>query len=102
MTEASVCSTLKGEAYSMEFTLQIPDDIGHRLVEAGNDLARRALEAFAVEELKAGRISEPELARMLGLARVQTDGFLKEHGVYQDVTIEDVDRDLADLKRLGF
>ena len=86
----------------MEFTLQIPDDIAHRLTEAGNDLARRALEAFTVEELKAGRISEPELARMLGLARVQIDGFLKAHGVYQDVTIEDVDRDLADLKRLGF
>jgi hypothetical protein len=39
---------------------------------------------------------------MLGLARLQIDGFLKAHGVYEDVTIEDIERDLADLKSLGF
>ena len=60
--------------------------------------SRKALEAFAIEELKAGRITEPELGRMLGLARLQIDGFLKAHGVYEDVTIEDIDRDLADLR----
>ena len=38
----------------MELTLQIPDDIAARLTETEGDLARRALEVFAVEELKAG------------------------------------------------
>ena len=86
----------------MQVTVQIPDDIGRRLAEAGSDLSRRALEGLAIEELKAGRITEPELGRMLGLARLQIDGFLKEHGVYEDITIEDVDQDIADLKSLGF
>ena len=75
---------------------------GVALSEAGSDLSRRALEGLAIEELKAGRITEPELGRMLGLARLQIDGFLKEHGVFEDVTIKDVDHDVADLKSLGF
>ena len=85
----------------MQVNVQIPDDIGRRLTEAGADLSRRALEAFALEELRAGRISEPELCQMLGLARLQVDGFLKAHSVYEEVSIEDVDRDIADLKSLG-
>jgi hypothetical protein len=30
------------------------------------------------------------------------DGFLKTHGVYEDFTMEDFERDLADLKDAGF
>lgn len=86
----------------MEFTLQIPDDIAARLTETEGDLARRALEVFAVEELKAGRITEPELARMLGLARIEIDGFLKPRGVYQDYTMKDFEQERAALKSLGF
>jgi hypothetical protein len=38
---------------------------------------------------------------MFGLARLQMDDFLKAHGVYEDVTIEDVDSDIADLRTLA-
>jgi hypothetical protein len=85
----------------MQVTIQIPDEIASRIA-SGGDLPRRALEALAIEELKAGRITEPELGQILGLSRLQIDGFLKSHGVFQDLTIEDVDRDIADLKSLGF
>lgn len=85
----------------MEVTMQIPDDIASRMSEAGGDLSRRALEAFALEELKAGRITEPELGRMLGLARLQIDGFLKTHGVYEDYTLEDLSRNGKLLKNWG-
>jgi hypothetical protein len=86
----------------MQVNFQIPDDVARRVIEAGGDLPRTALEAFALEELRAARISEPELAQMLELDRLEVDGFLKSHGVYEDITIEDVDRDIADLKSLGF
>ena len=33
----------------MQLTVQIPDDIAHRLIEAGGDLSRRALEGMALE-----------------------------------------------------
>jgi hypothetical protein len=82
----------------MEVTFQIPDAIAARLAQGGGDLSRRALEAWALKELKAGRITEPQLGEMLGLARIQIDGFLKTHGVYEDITLEDVERDIADLK----
>jgi hypothetical protein len=81
----------------MEVSFQIPDDLASRVTAAG-DPSRRALEAFALEEFKNGRITLPELRRMLGLGRIEADGFLKSHGVYEDVTLEDIERDIADLR----
>lgn len=84
----------------MDLTVHIPDelfaDLGGEAVH--HELERRALEAFALEELRAGRISEVQLRKMLGLGRIALDGFLKAHGIYQDVTMEDIERDVADLR----
>ena len=86
----------------MDVTLRIPDAIAAHLTEGGEDLSRRALEAFALEELRAGRITEPELGEMLGLARIQIDGFLKSHGIFQDYSLEDFERERESLESLGF
>ncbi len=86
----------------MHLSLEIPDEIANRLVLAGGDLSRRALEGFALEELRAGRITETQLREMLGLARIELDGFLKAHGIYQDYTMEDFEEERQTLKRLGF
>lgn len=80
----------------MDVTFQIPDDLASRVAATG-DVSRRALEAFALEEFKAGNITQPELRRVLGLARIEMDGFQKSHGIYEDVTFEDVERDIAEL-----
>jgi hypothetical protein len=85
----------------MEVTMQIPDDIATRISEGGGDLARRALESLALEELRAGRLTEPELGRMLGLARLQIDAFLKAHGIYEEYTVEDFEQERHALKELG-
>jgi Uncharacterised protein family (UPF0175) len=86
----------------MEVTVQIPDDLARRLIAAGADLSRRALEALALEEFKSGHLTKLELRRMLGFGtRYQLDGFLKAHDVYEEFTLEDLDRDREDLKRLG-
>ncbi len=50
----------------MDVTLSIPDDIAGELIAAGCDLQRRVMESFALEELRAGRISELQLRKMLG------------------------------------
>ncbi len=86
----------------MHLSLEIPDEIANRLALSGGDLSRRALEGFALEELRAGRITETQLREMLGLARIQLDGFLKAHGIYQDYTVEDFEEERQTLKRLGF
>ncbi len=85
----------------MDVILQIPDDIATHLAASGGDLSRRALESFAIEELRAGHISESQLREMLGLARIELDGFLKSHGVYCDYTVDDLESEIKGLKRLG-
>ena len=85
----------------MDVTFQIDDNTLPPSVLAAGDLPRRALEAFALEELRAGRITEVELRRMLGLARIQLDGILKSHGIYQEYTIEEVEQEHRVLKDLG-
>lgn len=86
----------------MEVTIRIPDDLAARLKANGGDLSHRALEGFALEELRAGRITEPQLCEMLNLARIELDGFLKSHGIYQDYTWEDFEQERRALKELGF
>ncbi|MGA2712574.1 MAG: UPF0175 family protein [Bryobacteraceae bacterium] len=86
----------------MELTVQIPDDLARSMSAAGGDLSRRALEALALEEFKSGHITRPELRRLLGFeTRYELDGFLKAHEVYEDYTMEDLERELEGLKRLG-
>jgi len=86
----------------MNVTVQIPDDLAKRLGASGDDLSRRALDGFALEEYKADHITKAELRRMLGLeTRYELDGFLKVHGVVADVSIDDLRRDVSDLESLG-
>jgi predicted HTH domain antitoxin len=86
----------------MDITIHIPDDLATRIGTAG-DLPRRVLEALAVEEFRLGRLTQGELRRLLGLATRQAlDEVLKEHGVYLPFTVDDLDRDRNDLRRVGF
>jgi len=86
----------------MDVTVHIPDDVASRMKKAGADLSRSALEGLALEEYRNGHISEPDLLRLLGFeTRYELDGFLKIRGLYDNVTMADIDRDLADIKSLG-
>ena len=86
----------------MDVTIHIPDDLAIRLGTAG-DLPRRVLEAVAVEEFRLGHFTQPELRRLLGLATRQAlDAFLKTREVYVPYTVDDLNRDRNDLRRLGF
>jgi hypothetical protein len=87
----------------MDLTVHIPDDLAARLcASAGGDLSRRALEALALEEFKGGRITKPELRRLLGFeTRYELDRFLNSHDVYEDYTLQDLEQELEGLRRLG-
>jgi uncharacterized protein YgbK (DUF1537 family) len=87
----------------MNLTLEIPDDVAQRLVAAGGDLSRRALEALALEAYKCGHLTKPELRRLLGFStRHALDGFLKAHDVFEPYGLDDLERERRDLQRLGF
>jgi hypothetical protein len=86
----------------MNVTIQIPDDLARRLGTTG-DLPRRALEALAIDEFRLGHLTQAELRRLLGFAtRDALDRFLKAHGVYTDYSLDDLDLERQDLRRLGF
>jgi hypothetical protein len=87
----------------MELTVHIPDDVAERLSAEGRDLSRRALEALLAEEYKQGNLTKPDLRRLLGFETSdQIDGFLKEHDVWIEYTMDDLERERAGLARLGF
>ncbi len=87
----------------MEATLHIPDEVARRLSASGSDLSRRALEAFSLEEYKAGRLAEAQLRQLLGLQTLDAlDGFLKSHEVWLNYTMEDLERERAALRHLGW
>jgi hypothetical protein len=85
----------------MDVTVQIPDDLASRM-GSSSDLPRRALEALAAEEYKRGRLTKPDLRRLLGFETGhQIDEFLKAHEVFEDYTLEDLEREREGLRRLG-
>jgi hypothetical protein len=76
----------------MRITLELPDEIAGEL----SDLPRALLESFALESYRSGKLTEEQVRKILGYGtRMQVDGFLKEHGMYLNSTLEDLDRDTA-------
>ncbi|HKQ85254.1 MAG TPA: UPF0175 family protein [Candidatus Acidoferrales bacterium] len=60
----------------------------------GDDPARLALEALALEGYRAHRLSESAVRRMLGFeSRVQVHEFLKQHGIYLHYDLADLEKD---------
>jgi Uncharacterised protein family (UPF0175) len=86
----------------MNVIVRIPDDLAERLAAAGGDLERRVLEALALAEYQAGRLTKPDLGRMLGFeTRYELDGFLKAHGVNEGMTVAEFEQERQVLDRLG-
>jgi hypothetical protein len=86
----------------MNLTLHISDELAARLGAAGPDLERQALEALMLEHYRAGRITIDELQEALGFEALNVvDGFLKTHGVYEDYTRADLERERRAMDELG-
>lgn len=71
----------------MNLIVRIPDDVAGRLASAGGDLERRALEALVADEYRVGRLTRPDLRRLLGFeTRHEIDAFLKAYDVEDGIT----------------
>jgi hypothetical protein len=78
----------------MTFTVEIPEELAVQLVPPGQDPAKAALEAMALEGYRNDRLSEADIRDLLGFeSRMEVHGFLKEHGVFLHYTAEDLAHD---------
>lgn len=85
----------------MKVAFDIPDNLAERIIPAGKDPARAALESVAVGGYRAERLSEEDVREMLGLAtRMQVHAVLKEHGAFFNYSIEDFEQDKRTSRNL--
>ena len=92
--------TNSGYTSRMEIMLQLPEDVAQHLAAQWRDLPRAALESLALEGYRSGALTQSQLRRMLGFqTRMEVDGFLKEHGIYLEYTLEDLDREAEGSRR---
>ena len=83
-------------------TLEIPEELSAALSSPGRDLSRAVLETLALEAYRERKLSTAQLRRLLGFeTRYELDGFLKEHEVWLDYSIEDLERDREAHGKLG-
>lgn len=78
----------------MDVHLEIPEEFARHLASDAKGLARAALEALAAEGVRSGKLTNFQARRLLGIqSRYEMDGFLKAHGVFLDLSLEDVQKD---------
>ena len=78
----------------MHVSLEIPEDLGRRIADNPDELPQAALEGLALEGIRGGRLTVSQARRLLNISsRYEMDGFLKAHGVFPDLTLEDIRRD---------
>lgn len=78
----------------MRITVELPDELAGRIIPAGVQPERLALEDIAVEAYRARRLTEHQLAMLLGMDRYALDGFLKERGAFLDFNAEELRREI--------
>jgi hypothetical protein len=82
----------------MQVTIEIPDELAASLTPEGQDPARVALEAWALEAYRQRRLSGYQLRTLLGLpSRWDLHALLKEHQISM-YTVEDLEQDLATIR----
>ena len=78
----------------MDVHLEVPEEFARQLASDSKGLARVAIEALAAEGVRSGKLSVFQARSLLGIeSRYEMDGFLKAHGVFLDLTLEDVQQD---------
>ena len=80
----------------MEITVHLPDDLAQR-----PNPGRDALESLAIEGYRSGALSHYQAGQLLGMSRIEFDGFLKERQIYDHAySVEDLEDDRETLRQL--
>jgi hypothetical protein len=83
----------------VQITFNLPKDVAEDLRAKWGDLPRAALESVALEGYRSGALTHAQLRRLLDFSsRTEVDGFLKQHGVYLDYALDDLEQDTANSR----
>ena len=86
----------------MNISINLPDDVVHRIQSKWQDLSRCTLEALAIEAYRSGVITEAEVQRMLDLgSRWESDEFLKRANAYIDYSDAELEQDIHSIRQLA-
>lgn len=88
--------TYAGDGMAISF--ELPGELERHLRSEFKDLDETAKEAMGVELFRQGKLSHTQLASLLNISRYETDGVLKRHGAFYDISLADVLHD-ADVSR---
>jgi len=89
---------MKGAA--MQVTLEVPEEMVRLFGKSFAGLSRAALEALALEGLRASKFTVAQARRFLGIAsRYEMDGFLKAHDILLPLTVGIVEQDAETATR---
>ncbi len=85
----------------MEVAIYVPEDIAQRVQSQWGDMARHALEGFALEGFRARVLSTEDVRRLLGLGdKFAVHAFFKAHDLaWYD--LPDLEHDRETSARLG-
>ena len=84
----------------MQITFTVPDSVAGHVAPEGKSPSQAALEALALEGYRTERLSESEVRQMLGFeTRMQVHAFLKEHNVYLNYSVGELEDDLRRVHR---
>jgi predicted HTH domain antitoxin len=77
----------------MTITVDIPDELARQILREDEDPSRQVLEDVVLEAYRAHRLTEHQLATVLGLDRYALDGFLKSREIWLEYSADDLDRE---------
>jgi len=85
----------------MTIHVNIPEDMAQQLSTEGKDISRVAFELMVAEAYREEILTHEEVRWAMGYQTpMEVDGFLKEHQVWLEYTIEDVEREVEVSRRL--
>lgn len=78
----------------MDVAFTMPDELARRLEDRWDDLPKRALESVVAEAYREEVLTLGEVREALGHAtRLETEQFLKDRGIFLEMTEEELEED---------
>ena len=92
--------TMRSGVPAMQVTIELPDELADQIRKTSGDVARRVLEAFAIDSYRSAKLTGRQVRQLLGLeTRFALDTLLRQAGVFREYTAEEIERDFESSRQ---